>query len=167
MRAFYDTYSGYLTAVCRRYVSNDEAGDILQDSFMKIFAAAPGFEHRGEGSLRAWAARIVVNEALKYLKRRKRLRPAAEVGRLADVADEGDPDVESVPTALIMEAIRSLPDGYRTVFNLYVFEEKSHREIAALLDIAESSSASQLHRARIAISKRIKEYGSKKRQNNG
>ena len=74
-----------------------------------------------------------------------------------DTPDE-DPDSMSVPPDVIYQMIRELPDGYRTIFNLYVIEEKSHREIAQLLGIKESSSASQLHRAKAMLAEKIREY---------
>lgn len=159
MKDFYDSYSGYLTAVCYRYVVNrDDARDILQECFIKILASIGKFEYRGEGALRAWAGRIVVNESLKYLRDRKRPGVQVAAEEAVEPDEEEYPDVVNVPTAVIMEMIRSLPDGYRTVFNLYVFEKKSHREIASILNIAENSSASQLHRAKSVLVKMIKKY---------
>ncbi|HNX65523.1 MAG TPA: sigma-70 region 4 domain-containing protein, partial [Bacteroidales bacterium] len=67
---------------------------------------------------------------------------------------------DDIPSSVILDMIRSLPQGYRTVFNLYVFEEKSHKEIASILNIAENSSASQFHRAKSILVKKIKEYKS-------
>ena len=162
MRMFYDDYATYLTAVCSRYVAaRDDVKDVLQESFIKIFAAMGRFEYRGPGALRAWASKIVVNESLKYLESRKR----SPLTMAADGWGDGDtddwPDHETVPAAVIMDMIRNLPDGYRTVFNLFVFEQKSHREIASTLGIAENSSASQFHRARGMLARRIREYISK------
>jgi RNA polymerase sigma-70 factor (ECF subfamily) len=161
MREFYDRYRGCLTAVCRRYVTlDDDVKDVLQESFIRIFASMGRFEYRGEGALRAWASRIVVNESLKYLKARKRSGVWAEVTEnLAQMAEEVQPDFESVPTPVIIDMIRSLPEGYRTVFNLYVLENMSHRQIARELNIAESTSASQLHRAKRILAEKIKKYG--------
>jgi RNA polymerase sigma-70 factor (ECF subfamily) len=72
--------------------------------------------------------------------------------------DEEEPNLEEIPQATIMKMIRSLPEGYRTVFNLFVFEDKSHKEIAEILGIAENSSASQFHRAKAMLVQKIKEY---------
>ncbi len=168
MKDFYDAYSGYLTAVCSRYVGGrDDVKDVLQESFIKIFGSIGRFEYRGDGALRAWAGRIVVNESLKYLRDRKKLRVTVAAEEAAGMTEEVYPDIETIPEAAILKMISSLPDGYRTVFNLYVFEKKNHREIAAMLNIAENSSASQLHRARNVLARRIKEYGSKKDRNDG
>ena len=160
MKRFYDDYSGYLTAVCARYIpSREDVKDLLQESFLKIFKAIHRFEYRGEGSLRAWSTRIVVNESLRHLKANEKMQfTTLAEDDLPNPADDQEPDIEDIPTPVILEMIRALPPGYRTVFNLYVFEEKSHKEIASILHIAESSSASQLHRAKGILMKEIELY---------
>ncbi len=163
MRDFYDAYSGFLTAVCYRYIgSHDDVKDVFQESVVKILGSIARFEYRGPGSLKAWARRIVVNESLKWLKGRNRLRMGAITEEIAEPEGDDYPDLTNIPSGAIAEMISSLPDGYRTVFNLYVFERKSHREIAAMLGIAENSSSSQFYRARCILAKRIKEYGARK-----
>ncbi|MCQ2144473.1 MAG: sigma-70 family RNA polymerase sigma factor [Bacteroidales bacterium] len=159
-RALYDAYAGYLTAVCSRYLDNDaDVEDVLQESFMAIFEAVPDFEYRGRGSLKSWMARIVVNRALKHLRDSRRI-VFTDIGDI-DLPEE--PDTESIPPGVIHALIRRLPDGYRTIFNLYVIEERSHREIAKLLGITESTSASQLHRAKAMLAAMIKDYQNGKR----
>jgi RNA polymerase sigma-70 factor (ECF subfamily) len=160
MRLLYDRYIGYLTAVCSRYVVDSAAvKDILQDAFVKVFSKLGGFEYRGEGSLKAWMSRIVVNDSLKSLRGAGRLK---YVDELPDTEGEGEIEgMPDVPVRELAEMIKSLPDGYRTVFNLFVFEKKSHREIAGLLGIKEDSSASQFFRARAMLAKKIKDYWKK------
>lgn len=160
MRLLYDRYIGYLTAVCSRYVVDSAAvKDILQDAFVKVFSKLDGFEYRGEGSLKAWMSRIVVNDSLKSLRGAGRLK---YVDELPDTEGEGEIEgMPDVPVRELAEMIKSLPDGYRTVFNLFVFEKKSHREIAGLLGIKEDSSASQFFRARAMLAKKIKDYWKK------
>lgn len=156
MRLFYERYAGFLTAVGSRYVpERDQLKDILQDALLQIFDAADKFEYRGEGSLKAWACRITVNRALKYLRAQGRLRFVEE---LPDVPEEEVHELQQVPPAVLQDFIRELPDGYRTVFNLFVFEQKSHKEIATLLGIKEDSSASQYFRARAHLAKKINQY---------
>ena len=156
MRKLYERYVGYLTAVCSRYVVDRAAvKDILQEAFIKIFKGLNTFDYRGEGSVKAWATRIVVNDSLKALKASSRL---SFVEDLPDAAEEDEPSLPQVPAAVVQEMIKALPDGYRTVFNLFVFEKKSHREIASLLGIKEDSSASQFFRARAMLAKNIKAY---------
>lgn len=164
LKEFYDIYSRYLNTVCSRYITNKEdIKDVLQESFIKIFKAVEKFEYKGEGSLKAWSTRIVVNEALKHIRGHQKLKITnLPVWDLPDVEDNREPDFEEIPTSAILEMIHTLPVGYRTVFNLYVFEKKSHKEIASLLNIAESSSASQLHRAKAILMKKIELYRLKK-----
>lgn len=101
--------------------------------------------------------RIVVNEAIRQLKSQARQEHIEEQD-IPDIAGEDEPETDDIPQEAIQNMIRQLPDGYRTVFNLFVFEEKSHREIAEMLGITESTSASQFHRARNMLAKKIKEY---------
>lgn len=159
-RELYDRYAGYLTAVASRYLADaDAVKDLLQDAFVRVFERFGSFRYRGEGSLKAWLTRIVVNDSLHVLRKTQHLLP---VETLPDAPDE-DPDVDQVPLGVLQDMIRRLPDGYRTVFNLYVFEQMKHKEIASLLGIKENSSASQFLRAKAQLAREIKEY----RKNNG
>ena len=165
IKALYGRYVGYLTAVCGRYIADDEeVKDILQDSFIKIFRSMDRFTYRGEGSLKAWMRQISVNEALKKIRKRKSRNTLEYKWDLPDLEEEEEPDVGNIPSQVIQEMIRELPEGYRTVLNLYAFEEKSHREISELLGISESTSASQLHRARSLLAKKLDEYKKKTEQ---
>ena len=191
IKALYDAYVQYLVAVCKSYIaSDDDVKDVLQESFLKIFSSLDKFEWRGEGSLKSWMRRIVVNEALMFLRRNAKLATdsldkefapggfgdasgsgvaggfgtSSGFGTSFDVADEpadGDPDVAGVPMQVLLGMIRELPEGYRTVFNLYVFEEKSHKEIAEILGIVENTSYSQFSRAKSLLARKIKEYKKK------
>lgn len=155
-RELYERYAGYLTAVASRYLSDsDRVKDVLQDAFIRIFDRFGTFRYRGDGSLRAWMTRVVVNFALQDLRRTDRLLPARE---LPDVPEDGGPDFDDLPMNVLQDMIRRLPDGYRTVFNLFVFEQLKHKEIAAILGIKENSSASQFLRAKAMLVKEIKEY---------
>ena len=160
LRRFYDLYAGRLAAVCSRYVADDDgAKDVFQEAMVKIVTNAHRFEYRGPGSLMAWAARIAANEAVSHLRSRRK-DAFAELpveGAAADMAAE-EACVESIAPEAIHAMIRELPDGYRTVFNLYAIEGKSHREIARLLCIKEASSASQFLRARRMLARKIEEY---------
>ena len=118
------------------------------------------------GSLRAWSTRIVVNESLRHIKVNDKMQlTTLPSWDLPDMADNQEPEFEDTPTSAILEMIQSLPLGYRTVFNLYVLEEKSHKEIASILNIAESTSASQFHRAKGMLVKEIELYRLKLKQN--
>ena len=157
-RELYERYSGALMAVCLRYVADREtAEDVLHDGFIRIFQSMNRFTYIGEGSLKAWLSRVMANEALGYLRKQNaRVQQEVDTDEIPDMPDE-DEDVDDIPQSVLMELIRQLPDGYRTVFNLYVFEEKSHKEIAALLGITEHTSSSQFYRAKCLLMKKIKE----------
>ena len=135
----------------------DVAHDVLHDGFIKIFT---NFSFRGESSLCTWISRVMVTQALDYLRREKRVNQLVvheeQLPDIPDISDSGGG--AGISEEQLMTFVAELPDGCRTVFNLYVFEEKSHKEIAKLLHIKEHSSTSQLHRAKYLLAKRIKEY---------
>lgn len=160
MRSLYSTYVRYLAALCSRYIiNNEDVKDILQDSFLKIFSGISSFEYRGKGSLKGWITKITVNETLKFLQKNNRFDFVEISEQEHDNPDE-EPDVDALPSSVLFKLIRELPDGYRTIFNLYVIENKTHKEIARLLDIKESTSASQLHRAKSLLATKIRQYNS-------
>ena len=158
-RKLYACYAAGLTSVCARYISNDDdLHDILQESFLQIFSSIHQFHYQGEGSLRAWMSRIVANKSIDFLKHQSRMNLFETTDRLPDsVSEDEDVDVNELSLQTLHDLIRNLPIGYRTVFNLYVFEHLSHREIASRLNIREASSASQLHRAKEMLARQIKE----------
>lgn len=155
-KALYCTYAGYLTGVCTRYLSDqDDVKDVLHDSFLHIFASMASFEYRGPGSLKAWLTRIVINESLQFIRHAYRSEILSATIE-SEVSEEDDPPrLEGISMETLHKLIRELPPGYRTVFNLYVFEEKTHKEIASLLNIKEASSASQFHRAKALLAAKI------------
>ena len=160
MRCLYDTHIRYLTAVCSRYLDDDdEVREVLQESFTKILTSLEKFEYRGENSLRAWMTRIVVNKALGVLRRRSGSRMVELDDGDRDIpAEESDDGLHDVPMPVIMNMIRRLPKGYRTVFNLYVFEDLSQNEISRILGIEPNSVSSQFARARTKLLKMIQDY---------
>ncbi|WP_414630795.1 RNA polymerase sigma factor [Bacteroides sp. UBA939] len=155
----YTLYSKQMLAVCYRYTGDlDAAHDVLHDGFIKIFTH---FTFRGDSSLGTWMTKVMVTQAIDYLRRQKRVNQwVVNEEQLPDVPDEASiaDSGNRLSEEQLMEFVAELPDGCRTVFNLYVFEEKSHKEIAELLGIKEHSSTSQLHRARSLLAKRIKDY---------
>ena len=162
MREFYSLYAGYLTGVCSRYVPDaDDMKDVFQESLINIITHIADFSYRGNGSLKAWATRIVVNESLRFLRDTKRNELMQLDREVPDVPEEDDPPISDVPPDVIHRMVSQLPTGYRMVFNLYVFENKSHQEIASLLGIKEKSSASQLCRAKNLLAKMIRQYNDK------
>lgn len=146
-------YAGKMLAVCRRYARHQmEAEDILQDAFIKVFKNMGSFQDRG--SFEGWVRRIVVNTALKNIDKKSFTNELIggeleyEAGAAPSVYSElGEED--------LLNMIASLPEGYRVVFNLYVIEGFSHKEIADLLGIGESTSRSQLVKARKLLQEMI------------
>lgn len=161
MRHFYAQYGGLLAATCSRYVNNeDDVKDLSQDAMVNIIQNIDSFTYKGKGSLRAWATRIVVNQALNFVKSQKRFLDTfadKDLGNLS-LPDNEEPDISDVPADVIHQMISQLPDGYRTVFNLFAIEGKSHKEIAALLGIKADTSASQFFRAKNILAKQIDNY---------
>ena len=167
MSQLYQMYIRELSSVCYRYVPSEaDAKDVLQNSFVNIFKSIPTLDYRGEAAFRMWMKKVVVNEALYFLKERRKLRSTLGM-RLTEPDLELESDIqpsdsEPLEAALLTpeglhQLIRELPDGCRTVVNLYIFEGYSHRQIAQLLNVSESTSATQLYYAKQVLAKRIKE----------
>lgn len=155
----YRKHVRYLSALCSRYITEDEdIKDVLQESFIKIFTSLDSFKYRGEGALKAWMAKITLNETLKFVRNNSRLPIDSIDDKDMNIADGDSMETEYIPTDVLHQFIRELPDGYRTVFNLYVIDDKSHKEIAQLLGIKENTSASQLHKAKSMLAQKIKHY---------
>lgn len=163
-------------AVCMRYLANREAAqDVLQESFIKIFTSISRFNYRGEGSLKAWLTRLTANESVNWLRKEHSknewtgLMEEESSGFLAAdeeafAAGDVEPDVGNLSMAELQRLIEELPAGYRAVFNMFVFEQRSHKEIAALLGIKENTSASQLLRAKKTLARKIEELIKQKRK---
>lgn len=163
MSQLYQMYIGELSSVCYRYVpSEEDAKDVLQNSFVKIFTSLPTIDYRSEEALRGWMRRIVVNEALLFLRERRKLHFEPIMSQTT-IPDDEEPESERILPDVLHRLVSELPDGYRTVLNLYVFEGYSHRQIAELLGITESTSASQLYFAKRLLARRIKELTDSKR----
>ena len=155
-RTLYEKFSGRFMSVCLRYIGDRMvAEDILVQGFMKIFDSVSQF--REEGSFEGWMRRIMVNEALAYLRQRRRILDNVGIEEASAVPDYGYAD-QNLEASEIIEMIKKLPLGYRTVFNLYAIEGFTHLEIAEMLGITESTSKSQLHRARAHLQKMMREW---------
>jgi RNA polymerase sigma-70 factor (ECF subfamily) len=149
-------------AIGLRYLpEGDEVRDVLQDSFVRILTSIGQFNYHGEGSLKSWVGRIVSNRSVDYLREHQRFRVVSGIPDEPD--EEEEPDVGGVPPDVLTKMIGRLPVNYRMVLNLYVFEQRSHREIAQLLDIKESTSSSLFFRAKKMLARMIKDYINKQR----
>ena len=145
-RALFNRYAGKMMTVCLRYARHRmEAEDLLQDAFIKVFDNIHSFE--GKGSFEGWIRRIVVNTALKNVSRHSFQKEGIGLEGISESSE--DPSVFSqLSEQELLKLISSLPKGYRICFNLYVIEGFSHREIGEMLHIEESTSRSQLVKAR-------------------
>jgi RNA polymerase sigma-70 factor (ECF subfamily) len=146
-RKLYNTYSPKMLAVCFRYAhSREDAEDMLQEGFIKVFTQLHTFENRG--SFEGWIRRIIVHTCINILKKNKKFNESVDLIHAATVSIREETVPAAVQVKQIVDCIRSLPIGYRTVLNLFAIEGYSHREIAQLLDIEESTSRSQFTRAK-------------------
>ncbi len=154
-RDIFNMYAGKMMAVCLRYSRHRlEAEDILQDAFVKVFTHLSEFEYTG--SFEGWIRRIIINTAIK--NNQKKSVSHEEIGLENIKEDSAGPEVFSaLSEEEIIKLISSLPDGYRMVFNLYAVEGFSHKEIAELLNIEESTSRSQLVKARRVLQEKVHE----------
>jgi RNA polymerase sigma factor (sigma-70 family) len=161
----YESYSKKFLAICVRYVKDkDLAEDIMIEGFMKIFEKLPQFESKG--SFEGWMKRIMVTQSLLTLRNNRNLNMEVHVETHMEMADSGY-ELNHLEAADLIQLIQELPVGYRTVFNLYALEGYSHAEIGDLLGITESTSKSQLNRARNVLKQKIAEQQTKERRING
>lgn len=143
-----------LLGLCVRYLQDRaEAEDAMQESFIKIFTSLHTF--KGEGNFEGWCKRIAVNTALNALKKKNRIFFERNL-QLVENTDFTEEEATEISVAEIMNCMNALPSGYRTIINLCMVEEFSHREIAEKLNISESTSRSQYARARQALVKLLK-----------
>ncbi|MBL7728372.1 MAG: sigma-70 family RNA polymerase sigma factor [Dinghuibacter sp.] len=146
----YNKYSSRMLAVCYRYARNrDDAEDMLQEGFIKVFTQIRQF--RNEGPLEGWIRKVMVHTCINILKKNKKFSESVDIvfARGIKINEEEVPSV--LQAKQIVEYIRMMPSGYRTVLNLYAIEGYSHREIAELLEIEESTSRSQYTRAKAML----------------
>ncbi len=159
-KLLYQAYVSTMMVVCMRYAQHrDEAEDILQEGFVKVFENINSF--RSEGSLEGWIKRIMINHALNHLKKNRRMPFFEDIDVINEMEilhnDEPASFYSPVSHETLMALIQSLPQGYRLVFNMYVFEDYSHKEIAAELKISENTSKTQLLKARRMLRNKIEE----------
>ena len=149
-RELYNRYSSKMLAVCYRYAHNrEDAEDMLQEGFIKVFLQMHTFENRG--AFEGWVRRIIVHTCINILKKNKKFNESVDIIHATGVQVREDSVPAIIQAKQVVECIRMLPIGYRTVLNLYAVEGYSHREIANLLDIEESTSRSQFTRAKAML----------------
>ena len=158
----YNRFASKMYGVCLRYASNsEEAEDILQEGFIKIFNKINSY--RGEGSFEGWIRRIFVNTAIEHFRKKTYLQPITETeentveGKYLSVLD-------NLAEKDIVQLIQQLSPGYRTVFNMYVVEGYTHKQIAELLGISEGTSKSQLSRAKLILQDLVRTFIERRKQ---
>jgi len=156
----YKRFSSKMYAVCMRYAGNsDDAQDMLQDGFVKVFKNLEKF--RGEGSFEGWVRRIFVNTAIEHLRRKTQLVSIGEKEERTIPQNEKTA-IDSLAEKDILALIQQLSPGYRTVFNMYVIEGYTHKDIGEILGISEGTSKSQLARARVILQQMVIKHLEKK-----
>ena len=154
-KQLYDRLAPKMMAVCLRYMgTRDDAEDILQEGFITLFSRLDSYS--GEGSFEGWARKIFVNTALMNLRKKDALKMSEDLESAWNVSSDGVSQIQSAGYHELLKLIAGLPTGYRTVFNLFVVEGYSHKEIAQALGITEATSRSQLQRARVMLQDKIK-----------
>ncbi|KXK24773.1 MAG: RNA polymerase [Bacteroidetes bacterium OLB12] len=147
--ALYARYCRKMMVICQRYAKSTlEAEDILQEGFIKVFAAIKTF--RGDAQLTTWITRIMINTALNHQRQKLYLLPMVDVAN-TNLHQTEDVSLADFNLSELIAMIQSLPDGARVVFNLFAIEGYNHKEIAAMLDISEGTSKSQYSRAKALL----------------
>ena len=155
-RVLYDQLASRMFPVCIRYVGDRSvAQDILQEGFITLFSKLESY--KGNGSFEGWARKIFVNTALMYLRKKDALKMSDELENARGLSTDISSQMENIGYRELMKLITALPPGFRTVFNMYVVEGYSHKEIAEMLNITETTSRTQLSRARVWLQSKIKE----------
>jgi len=160
-KLIFESLYGKMMAVCLRYTNNqDEAKDILQEGFLKVFAQLQKYTLKG--SFEGWVRRIMANTSIDYYRKRKRDKLVySEDDYLYDIAQdphENEPQEYKVDPKRIIAELQELSPAYRMVFNLYVIEGYSHKEIASKLGVSEGTSKSNLSKAKVNLKKRLEKY---------
>lgn len=164
-KCLFDHFAESMMMVCCRYVKNEQdAEEVLLDGFRKFFKSIATFQYKSEPALFAWIKKIMINESLMFLRKRNAFVLTTET-EYENIAWD-DQLLDSLSAAEIFRTITQLPVGYRTVFNLFAVEGLGHKEIAALLNITEGTSKSQLSKARQLLQKMLiqqnEEYANRK-----
>jgi RNA polymerase sigma-70 factor (ECF subfamily) len=149
-RELYNRYSPKMLSVCYRFAQNrEDAEDMLQEGFIRVFTQIHSF--RNSGSFEGWIRRIVVHTCINFLKKYKKFNESLDLAYVVNIQVKE----ETIPSLMlakqVIECVRLLPVGYRTVLNLYALEGYSHKEIAGMLEIEESTSRSQYTRAKAML----------------
>lgn len=150
----YKQYTAKMLFVCFRYAkSREEAEDILQEGFITVFNKLSQF--KGEGSFEGWIRRIMVNKAIEQYRKTSKIFPLVDIEDIHDELVDVNDVQSNIAANELLEMIQSLPPMYKMVFNLYIFEDMNHKEIAEHLGIVEGTSKSNLFHARMLLRKKL------------
>ena len=151
IRKLYEMYAAKMLGVCFRYAGNrDVAQDMLHDGFVTVISKIGEF--RGDGSFEGWIRKVFVTTALQHIRRNARFNLSEDIECASDISyDAGCDALEQISLKELTNCIKSLPEGYRTVLNLFAVEGYSHKEIAVMLGISEGTSRSQYSRAKAQL----------------
>ena len=157
-KEIFEQYASVMLSVCVRYVNDREtARDILQEGFIKLYTKIDTYS--GIGSFAGWVRRIFVTTALEYMRQTDALKQSASIDEYSNsIVDNDSSILDKISADDLMDCIAKLPDGYRTVFNLYAIEGYSHQEIGDMLGISESTSRSQFMRARKILQRTVQSF---------
>jgi RNA polymerase sigma factor (sigma-70 family) len=156
-KKLYDTYSGKMLFVCMRYTKNrEEAEDVMQDAFIKVFKNIHTFKFMG--SFEGWVRRIMVHTAIEHIRRKKQTTVFDDIENVLHHPESETDASGKLSEKELLRMLTLLPDGYRTVFNLYVIEGYAHKEIATMLNINEGTSKSQLSKAKDHLKTLLHKY---------
>ncbi len=157
-RVLYEKYRPMWFMICLRYVKNrEDALDILQNALVKIYTKLKQFDAE-KGSFSSWSSRIVVNESIMHLRKLMRKTHLDELHEDALLLSKEEDSIEILSAQELTRIVQQLPNGYRLVFNMFVVEGYSHREISEILDISEGTSKSQLFKAKKLLKKQIENF---------
>lgn len=155
-KVMYDRLASQMFALCMRYVGDRElAEDLLQEGFITLFTRLDSY--KGDGSFEGWARKIFVTTVLMELRRKDALKMTEELDTVRGMKSEVTSQLQNIGYKDLMRLITELPPGFRTVFNMYAIEGYSHKDIADILGISETTSRTQLSRARVWLQNKIKE----------
>lgn len=161
----YKRFSPKMLGICYRYAkSRPDAEEMLQEGFIRVFSQL--YQYQSKGSLEGWIRKVIVHTCINIIKRNKRFNEYLELEAAFGIPDRSASVFSISESKQVIECIRMLPIGYRTVLNLFAIEGYSHREIASMLDIEESSSRSRYLRARQMLEKILNDYGIMERTKN-
>ena len=151
-RELYNHFSPKMLSLCYRFSgSRDDAEDMLQEGFIRLFSQLHTYV--GKGAFEGWVRRIIVHTCINFLKKHKRFNDSIDIEYAGDISEREESLASIMQGRQIMDCIRQLPVGYRTVLNLYAIEGYSHKEIGEMLEIGESTSRSQCTRAKSMLEK--------------